>query len=177
MSSSLYKIVETYDEKEKKWKLAKNNGKYEFPCSLAVRDYLRHYNLQDVNKKELSEELQTIIIDEEKNNYPFKYQYHLLDESTLEEIRDEYIEKIVNIADKKVKCDTNDKLNKIMDKLGVAKEDYDDAETVDDIKETLDYYVEILCGVEKDIAEINFIARLYSDKIYGAKRRVIVFYC
>jgi hypothetical protein len=64
-----------------------------------------------------------------------------------------------------------------MDKLGVDKEGYDDAETVDDIKETLDYYVEILCGVEKDIAEINFIARMYSDKIYGAKRRVIVFYC
>ena len=177
MSSSLYKIVEIYDENEKKWKLAKNQGKYEFPCALATRDYLRHYNLADVNKDELSEELQELISKNDEGISPLKYRYHWLDESTLEDIRDEYIEKIINIADKKVKCDTNDKLNKIMDKLGVAKEDYDDAETVDDIKETLDYYVEILCGVEKDIAEINFIARMYSDKIYGAKRRVIVFYC
>ncbi len=173
MSSSLYKVVEIYNEKEKKWELARNNGNYAFPCSLAVRDYLRYYNLSDVNKKELSEELQAIIIEEEKTNYPFKYQYHLLDEFTLDEIRDEYIEKIINIADKKVKCDTNDKLNKIMDKLGVDKEDYDDAETVDSIKETLDYYVEILCGFSRDIAEINLI----SGKTYGEKRRVIVFYC
>ena len=177
MSSSLYKIVEIYDDKDEKWKLAKINGKFEFPCALATRDYLRHYNLPDANKEELSEELQAAILDDEKANYPLKYRYHLLDESTLNEIRDEYIEKIINIADKKVKCDTNDKLNKIMDKLGVDKEDYDGAETVEDIKETLDYYTETLCGVEKDTAEINFIARLYSDKIYGAKRRVIVFYC
>lgn len=177
MSSSLYKIVEIYDEKEKKWKLAKNQGKYEFPCALATRDYLRNYNLDDVNKEELSEELQDVISKNDEGISPLKYRYHWLDESMLEDIKDEYIEKIINIADRKIKSDTNDKLDKIMEKLGVDKQDLEEGESVEDIKESLDYFIEVVRALEKDIAEINLLARLYSDKVYGAKRRVIVYYC
>jgi len=177
MSSSLYKIVEIYDEKEKKWKLAKNQGRYEFPCSLDTRDYLRNYNLGDVNKEELSEELQAIIAKDEEANSPLKYRYHWLEESMLENIRDEYIEKIVNIPDTKTKFEVNDKLNKIMDKLCIDQQEFEEHETIDDIKESLEYFIELVCGLEKDIAEINLLARLYSDKIYGAKIRVIVYYC
>ena len=177
MSSSLYKIVEVYDEKEKKWKLAKNQGKYEFSCALATRDYLRHYNLADVNKDELSEELQELISKNDEGISPLKYRYHWLDDSMLEDIKDEYVEKIVNIVDRKVKFDTNEKLDKIMDKLGVDKQGLGEGESTEDIKESLEYFIEVVCALEKDITEINLLARLYSDKIYGAQRRVIVYYC
>lgn len=177
MSSSLYKIVEIYDEKENNWKLAKINGKYEFPCSFAVRDYLRCYNLLDVNDEELSEELQKIISENNKSIYPLRYRYHILEESLLEEIKDEYLEKITNIPDKKIKCDTNDKLNMIMGKLGIGNSEYEDDDTVEDIKETLDYYTEIVCGVEKDLSEVRLISMLCSDKSYGIKIRIIVYYC
>lgn len=177
MSSSLYKIVEVYDKNENKWKLAKFNGKFEFKCSLAVRDYLRRYDLDDVNKEDLSEELQQIISEEEKTIYPLTYRYHLLDDSMLNKIRDEYAEKIINITDEKIECDTNDKLNKIMDKLGINAEDAEEYNTVDDLKESIDYYLDVVCGFGKDIDEINLLSKLCAGDQYDVKIRVIIYYC
>lgn len=178
MSSSLYKIVEVYDEKNDKWRLAWNGKEFEFNCSLSLRDILRHHDLIDVDRAELSDELREILDKrEEKDSFAKYYRYHWIEPSELEEIVDKYHEMIMNIPDKSIESDTNNKLNKIMEALNIENKDAEYEMTPDDIKGDLEYLVDTVSGVEGDIAEINLLARLYSDEPYGAKRRIIVYYC
>ena len=178
MSSSLYKIVEVYDKKENKWKLAHNGERYEFPCSLALRDHLRIYNLADVNRGELSEELQEFLKKQDKEESFMHYNYHWLDMSTLEEIRETQWNNIVDSPYRKIKCDTNTKLNLILDDLGIQKlEDFECEETSEDLREYLSCDLELALGVERDVAEINMLARLYADSAYDNEKRIIVYYC
>lgn len=178
MSSSLYKIVEVYDKKENKWKLAHNGDRYEFPCSLALRDHLRIYNLADVDRNELSEELQERLNKRDKEESFARYNYRWLDMSMLEEIRDKQWDNIVNSPDRKIKCDTNTKLNLILDDLGIRKlEEIEGEDTEDDIKEYISCDLELALGVERDMSEINILARLYADCEYNNEKRIIVYYC
>lgn len=178
MSSSLYKIVEVYDKKEKKWKLAHNGDRYEFPCSLALRDNMRMRDLADVDRSELSDELQGLLNKQGNEGTFMHYNYHWLDISTLEEIREQQWARLSDIPDRMVKCDTNNKLNLIMDKLGIEEpKEHGYEETVEDLKECIGCDLELALGVERDIAEINMLARLYADNEYNNEKRVIIYYC